>query len=121
MKILLLNGPNLNLLGKREADIYGSITLDELNSKLIKIADENGCNLDALQSNAEHELINANGKYIIPGLIDDQVHFRDPGLTHKGDILSESKAAIAGGITSEIEMPNTIPQTRKLDNLDKKS
>ena len=59
MKILLLNGPNLNLLGKREADIYGSMTLDELNSKLIKIADENGCNLDALQSNAEHELINA--------------------------------------------------------------
>ena len=53
MKILLLNGPNLNLLGKREADIYGSITLDELNSKLIKIAEENGCSLDALQSNAE--------------------------------------------------------------------
>jgi 3-dehydroquinate dehydratase-2 len=59
MKILLLNGPNLNLLGKREAGIYGSMTLDELNSKLIKIAEENGCSLDALQSNAEHELINA--------------------------------------------------------------
>ena len=68
----------------------------------------------------KHELINANGKYIIPGLIDDQVHFRDPGLTHKGDILSESKAAIAGGITSYIEMPNTIPQTITLENLDKK-
>jgi dihydroorotase len=46
---------------------------------------------------------------LIPGAIDDQVHFREPGLTHKGDIESESKAAIAGGITSFIEQPNTIP------------
>lgn len=57
--MLLLNGPNLNLLGKREADIYGNMTLDELNSKLIKIAEDNGCSLDTLQSNAEHVLINA--------------------------------------------------------------
>jgi dihydroorotase len=47
---------------------------------------------------------------LIPGAIDDQVHFREPGLTHKGDIESESKAAIAGGITSFIEQPNTIPK-----------
>ncbi|MFL0081877.1 dihydroorotase [Tenacibaculum maritimum] len=61
-------------------------------------------------------VINAEGKYLIPGMIDDQVHFREPGLTHKANIATESKAAIAGGITSFIEMPNTIPQatTQKL-------
>jgi dihydroorotase len=58
-----------------------------------------------------HELFDANGNYVIPGLIDDQVHFREPGLTHKATIATESKAAIAGGITSFFEMPNTNPQT----------
>ena len=57
------------------------------------------------------EVIEASGKYIIPGLIDDQVHFREPGLTHKACIHTESKAALAGGITSFLEMPNTKPQT----------
>jgi dihydroorotase len=52
---------------------------------------------------------NHDAEELIPGAIDDQVHFREPGLTHKGDIESESKAAIAGGITSFIEQPNTIP------------
>jgi dihydroorotase len=56
-------------------------------------------------------VIQAEGKYLFPGMIDDQVHFREPGLTHKADIESESRAAVAGGITSYIEMPNTIPQT----------
>ncbi len=55
--------------------------------------------------------INAEGLYLLPGGIDDQVHFREPGLTHKGDIYSESRAAVAGGITSFMEMPNTIPNT----------
>lgn len=61
-------------------------------------------------------VIDANGSYLIPGVIDDQVHFREPGLTHKANIATESKAAIAGGITSFIEMPNTVPQatTQKL-------
>ena len=66
------------------------------------------------------EVIDAKGFYILPGLIDDQVHFREPGLTHKGSIQSESKAAVAGGITSYIEMPNTIPQTTTKVELDKK-
>ena len=57
------------------------------------------------------KVIDAQGKYLIPGLIDDQVHFREPGLTHKGDIYSESRAAVAGGITSFMEMPNTVPNT----------
>ena len=53
--------------------------------------------------------INAEGMYLIPGAIDDQVHFREPGLTHKGTIETESRAAVAGGITSFIEQPNTVP------------
>ena len=56
-------------------------------------------------------VIPADGKWLLPGIIDDQVHFRDPGLTHKGDLFTESRAAVAGGITSLMEMPNTIPQT----------
>ncbi len=56
-------------------------------------------------------VIDADGMYLIPGVIDDQVHFRDPGLTHKGDLFSESCAAVAGGVTSFMDMPNTAPQT----------
>jgi dihydroorotase len=67
-----------------------------------------------------YTLINAKNKLLIPGVIDDQVHFREPGLTHKATINSESKAAIAGGITSYIEMPNTIPQTTTLKKLKNK-
>jgi len=62
----------------------------------------------------------AEGKYIFPGLIDDQVHFREPGLTHKADIYTESKAAVAGGITSYMEMPNTVPQSVTLELLEDK-
>jgi dihydroorotase len=65
-------------------------------------------------------VIDAEGKYLIPGLIDDQVHFREPGLTHKATIESESKAAIAGGITSFIEMPNTVPQATTQELLEEK-
>jgi dihydroorotase len=62
----------------------------------------------------------AEGKYLLPGMIDDQVHFREPGLTHKGTIETESKAAVAGGITSFIEMPNTKPQATTQVALEKK-
>ena len=65
-------------------------------------------------------VIDAEGKYLLPGVIDDQVHFREPGLTHKADIETESKAAIAGGITSFIEMPNTNPQTTTIEKLEEK-
>lgn len=64
--------------------------------------------------------INATGLILIPGVIDDQVHFREPGLTHKGNIYSEAKAAIAGGVTSFMEMPNTNPQTTNIEELEKK-
>src|SRR5215210_7385625 len=55
--------------------------------------------------------IDATGKYLLPGVIDDQVHFREPGLTHKANIFTESRAAVAGGVTSFMEMPNTVPPT----------
>lgn len=66
------------------------------------------------------KIIDADGSYLLPGMIDDQVHFREPGLTHKANIESESKAAIAGGITSFIEMPNTIPQATTIKLLEEK-
>lgn len=65
-------------------------------------------------------VVDAEGSYLIPGAIDDQVHFREPGLTHKGDIASESRAAIAGGITSFIEQPNTVPNAVTQELLEQK-
>ena len=65
-------------------------------------------------------IIDAEGNYLIPGMIDDQVHFREPGLTHKGDIESESRAAVAGGITSFIEQPNTVPNAVTQEILEEK-
>ena len=66
------------------------------------------------------EIIDLSGKFVIPGVIDDQVHFREPGLTHKGEIATESRAALAGGITSYFEMPNVNPTTTTNELLDKK-
>lgn len=63
----------------------------------------------SISSKDNYEIIEAEGLYLLPGVIDDQVHFREPGLTHKGDIHSESRAAVAGGITTFMEMPNTAP------------
>ncbi len=96
MKILLKNATIVN-----ENKIFTSDVLiqNDLISKIDNnIADEN-----------VDRIIDASGQYLLPGIIDDQVHFREPGLTWKGDIESESRAAIAGGITSFIEQPNTVP------------
>ena len=76
-------------------------------SRITKIVREN----EPFTVPADAERINARGCLLLPGAIDDQVHFRDPGLTHKGDIETESKAAVAGGVTSFMDMPNTKPQT----------
>lgn len=65
-------------------------------------------------------IIDAEGLLLLPGVIDDQVHFREPGLTHKADIASESAAAVAGGVTSYMEMPNTNPQTTTITELENK-
>src|SRR4030065_341797 len=66
------------------------------------------------------QIIDASGLLLIPGVIDDQVHFREPGLTYKADIFTETRAAVAGGITSFMDMPNTIPRTVTLETLDHK-
>lgn len=73
---------------------------------------------DISDSNAT--VMDLEGKYILPGIIDDQVHFREPGLTHKGNISSESRAAVAGGITTFMEQPNTNPQTTTIKKLEEK-
>ena len=65
-------------------------------------------------------VVEAEGRYVLPGMIDDQVHFREPGLTHKATIASESRAAVAGGITSFMEQPNTVPQTTTIEKLEEK-
>ena len=66
------------------------------------------------------QVLDARGLYLLPGVIDDQVHFREPGLTHKADLTTESRAAVAGGVTTYMEMPNTVPQTLTQDLLTQK-
>jgi len=85
---------------------------------------QNDCIVDVAESIsvkfAETKVVEADGSFLLPGMIDDQVHFREPGLTHKANIETESKAAVAGGITSFIEMPNTVPQATTIDLLEEK-
>jgi dihydroorotase len=76
--------------------------------------------IDSHINSPSDQVINAEGLYLLPGLIDDQVHFREPGLTHKADIWHESRAAVAGGTTSFMEMPNTIPNTLTQELLEDK-
>ncbi|MDO6492865.1 MULTISPECIES: dihydroorotase [unclassified Cellulophaga] len=71
-------------------------------------------------SDANATVIDAKGNYVLPGIIDDQVHFREPGLTHKGNIATESRAAVAGGVTTFMEQPNTNPQTTTIEKLEEK-
>lgn len=73
-----------------------------------------------LDDDLNAKTFDGTGKYLFPGVIDGQVHFREPGLTHKGDLYTESKAAVAGGVTSFIDMPNTIPNVLTLDILEEK-
>lgn len=75
---------------------------------------------DSEITNQNMQVIDATGLHLLPGMIDDQVHFREPGLTHKGNIYSESRAAAAGGITSYMEMPNTNPQTTTVEKWEEK-
>ena len=83
------------------------------NGRIEKIANN-------ISANYKIEEINAEGKYLIPGVIDDQVHFREPGLTQKANIYTETKAAVAGGVTSFMEMPNTKPTATTQDRLEEK-
>lgn len=103
--------------------IRGAVVVNEGQSQRMDVAIE-GARISVVSTDITplptDRVIEAAGLHLLPGLIDDQVHFREPGLTHKADIASESKAAIAGGITSYIEMPNTQPQTTTLDALEAK-
>ena len=107
MKTLIKNAQIVN-----ENQIFKGDLLIE-NDLILKIGN------DTSEENA-HRVIDADGKYLLPGVIDDQVHFREPGLTHKGDIESESRAAIAGGVTSFIEQPNTVPNAVTQELLEEK-
>lgn len=108
MSILLKNGTLVN-----EGKVFkGSLLIE--NDKIADIFNES----DELPK--AKEVINLEGKYILPGIIDDQVHFREPGLTHKANIRTESRAAVAGGITSFMEMPNTVPNALTVDLLEDK-
>ena len=96
-----------------------------VNEGKISVADlliENGIieKIGQLNVPSNTVIIDGTGKYLLPGIIDGQVHFREPGLTHKGDIYTESKSAIAGGVTSFIDMPNTFPNTLSIELLNEK-
>jgi dihydroorotase len=77
-------------------------------------------NISSTLSESNVEIIDAKGLYLLPGVIDDQVHFREPGLTRKGTIYSESRAAVAGGVTSFMDMPNTLSNTLTQELLEQK-
>lgn len=107
MSILITNGTVVN---------EGEITQKDILIEGGRIKEIGG----DLQSKNAQQIIDAAGKYVLPGMIDDQVHFREPGLSHKGGLASESRAAIAGGITSFFDMPNVKPPTITLDRLEEK-
>ena len=107
-KILIKNAKIVN-----EGTIFEGDLLIE-NDLIVEIAEK------ISPKSSDCKIIDAEGNYLIPGAIDDQVHFREPGLTHKGDIESESRAAVAGGITSFIEQPNTVPNAVTQELLEQK-
>jgi dihydroorotase len=107
MKYLIKNAIVVN---EGELNYYDVLIEDEIIAKIGRdLSPENGV-----------KLIDAEGLYLLPGAIDDQVHFREPGLTHKGEIYTEAKAAVAGGVTSYMEMPNTNPLAVSQEELEKK-
>ncbi|MBO7317943.1 MAG: dihydroorotase, partial [Bacteroidales bacterium] len=102
MRTIILNGLIIN----EGREFVGNIIID--NNTITHIVEGN---LDACILAMADRTIDAEGCWVIPGVIDDQVHFREPGLTHKADIATESRAAVAGGVTSYMDMPNTKPAT----------
>ncbi|MEN2281922.1 dihydroorotase [Algoriphagus sp. SE2] len=108
MKSILITGANI----VNEGRISPSDVLVK-NGRIAKIGSD-------LSSEIADIHLDAKGKYLLPGLIDDQVHFREPGLTHKAEIYTEAKAGVAGGTTTYMEMPNTVPQAVTIDLLEQK-
>ena len=107
MKILIKNANIVNEGKIKKTDLL-------ISNQIIENISENITPINNVK------ILDINGCYLLPGLIDDQVHFREPGLTHKGNIYTESKAAVAGGVTSFFEMPNTNPQTTTIKELKNK-
>jgi dihydroorotase len=108
MSTLLIRNARLVNEGKIYfADVF-------IRNSFIEKIDTNGISMHA------DKTIDAEGLYLLPGVIDDQVHFREPGLTHKGDLYTESRAAVAGGVTSFMEMPNTVPSAVTIELLEQK-
>ncbi|MDO9001633.1 MAG: dihydroorotase [Bacteroidota bacterium] len=107
MKYLIKNA---TLVNEGEIGCFDVLIEDQLISKI----DRN------IEIDGNYTEINAEGLFLLPGAIDDQVHFREPGLTHKGEIYTEAKAAVAGGVTSFMEMPNTNPLAVTISELEKK-
>lgn len=97
-------------MNEDEIGIYDVLIEDQLISRIDR----------EIENTGNYKEINAEGLVLLPGAIDDQVHFREPGLTHKGEIYTEAKAAVAGGVTSYMEMPNTSPQSTTVAELEKK-
>ena len=123
MKTLITGGHIVN----ENSDYLGDIVVED--GDIIDIIPQKATNSApgnhdaAISGNSHHNQINvidATGCYVLPGIIDDHVHFREPGLTAKADIDSESRAAAAGGVTSYFDMPNTVPQTTTIEALDDK-
>ena len=107
MKFLI---KNINVVESKEIKKLDILVKGKFIDKIdFNISEQNGCTI-----------IDGSDKFLFPGIIDDQVHFREPGLSHKGTIFSESRAAVAGGVTSYFEMPNTNPQTTTIENLKSK-
>lgn len=104
---LILNAKVVNRGEVREADVY-------IKGEWIEQIGPD------LQHHPADRVINAEGRYLLPGVIDDQVHFREPGLTHKANIFTESRAAVAGGVTTFMEMPNTVPNVLTQELLEDK-
>jgi len=111
MKKMLIKNATIVNEGK---SFIGSVLIED--DKISRIFQKK----DEVPLEMYHEIIDGTGKYLLPGVIDDHVHFRDPGLTYKADIQSESRAAAAGGITSFMDMPNTQPLTTTLNVLEQK-
>ena len=103
----LISNPTIVSNGEQ---FQGSIVIND--GKIVEILREN-----ELPRAECDEIVEATGLYLIPGVIDDHVHFREPGLTEKATIATESRAAAAGGVTSYMEMPNTNPQTTTIEAL----
>ncbi len=103
--------------------ITGGLVINEGEKNIQDILVQNG-RIEKIGNNlsptSSCEILNAENKLVLPGLIDDQVHFREPGLTHKASIHTESKAAVAGGVTTYFEMPNVSPPTLSMDRIEEK-